>query len=151
MAYLKEVLASRELLANLTLREIRGKYKRTVFGQLWSLANPLALMLIYTFVFAFIFRITPSPGDPSGLNVFAVWLLCGLLPWTFVSNVINQGVHAMTMWWTRARTGRVHGPLRGGPGGLGVASVAMSVQACPPVHRTSKSTCPRPCGSPRGP
>lgn len=95
MTYLKEVIASRELLANLTLREIRGKYKRTVFGQLWSLANPLALMLIYTFVFSFIFRIKPNPGDPSGLDVFALWLLCGLLPWTFVSNTITQGVHSL--------------------------------------------------------
>ena len=68
MRYLKEVLSARELLANLTLREIRGKYKRTIFGQLWSLANPLALMLIYTFVFGFIFRIQPDPGDPSGLE-----------------------------------------------------------------------------------
>lgn len=92
MRYLKEVFASRELLANLTLREIRGKYKRTVFGQLWSLANPLALMLIYTFVFAFIFRIKPEAGDPSGLDIFALWLLCGLLPWTFLSSVITQGL-----------------------------------------------------------
>lgn len=95
MRYLKEVFASRELLANLTLREIRGKYKRTVFGQLWSLANPLAAMLIYTFVFAFILRLTPDPGNPSGLNVFALWLLCGLLPWTFVANVINQGLASL--------------------------------------------------------
>lgn len=95
MNYLKEVLASRELLINLTMREIKGKYKRTVFGQLWSLANPLALMLIYTFVFAFIFRIEPDPGDPSGLNVFAIWLLCGLLPWTFLANVINQGLGSL--------------------------------------------------------
>jgi lipopolysaccharide transport system permease protein len=92
MSYLKEVLASRELLANLTMREVRGKYKRTMFGQLWSLANPLALMLIYTLVFAFIFRVQPAAGDPSGLNAFALWLLCGLLPWTFLSNVINQGL-----------------------------------------------------------
>lgn len=95
MRYLKEVFASRELLANLTLREIRGKYKRTIFGQLWSLANPLALMLIYTFVFALIFRITPAAGDPSGLNVFALWLLCGLLPWTFAANVITQGLGSL--------------------------------------------------------
>lgn len=95
MRYLKEVLASRELLANLTLREVRGKYKRTVFGQLWSLANPLALMIIYTFVFAFIFRIKPDPGDPSGLNIFALWLLCGLLPWTFAANVITQGLGSL--------------------------------------------------------
>jgi lipopolysaccharide transport system permease protein len=95
MNYLKEMLSSRELLANLTLREIRGKYKRTIFGQLWSLANPLALMLIYTIVFAFILRVTPEPGDPSGLDVFAVWLLCGLLPWTFFSNVVTAGAGSL--------------------------------------------------------
>lgn len=92
MRYLKEVLESRELLANLTLREIRGQYKRTIFGQLWSLVNPLASMLVYTLVFAFILRITPPPGDPSGLNIFPVWLLCGLLPWAFFSNVVQQGM-----------------------------------------------------------
>lgn len=92
MRYIKEAFASRELLANLVLREIRGKYKRTVFGQLWSLANPLALMLIYTFVFAFILRIKPEAGDPSGLDIFALWLLCGFLPWIFFATVLMQGV-----------------------------------------------------------
>ena len=95
MRYLREVLASRELLVNLTLRETRGKYKRTVFGQLWSLANPLSLMLIYTFVFALIFRIRPDVGDPSGLDVFALWLLCGLLPWTFFSTVLSVGAGSL--------------------------------------------------------
>ena len=92
MRYIQEVISSRELLANLTLREIRGKYKRTILGQLWSLANPLAAMLIYTLVFSFFLRIKPDVGDPSGLNVFALWLLCGLLPWTFLSSVISSGM-----------------------------------------------------------
>ena len=91
MRYLREVFASRELLVNLVSREIKGKYRRTVFGQLWSLANPLALMLIYTFVFGLIFRSNPAPGDPSGLDVFALWLLCGLLPWIFFSSVLTLG------------------------------------------------------------
>jgi lipopolysaccharide transport system permease protein len=95
MRYFKELLNSRELLSNLTLREIRGKYKRTAFGQLWSLANPLALMLIYTFVFSLIFSIKPDVGEPSGLNNFALWLLCGLLPFTFLSTVINMGVGSL--------------------------------------------------------
>jgi lipopolysaccharide transport system permease protein len=95
MKYLKEVWASRELLVNLTQREIKGKYKRTVFGQLWSLVNPLALMLIYTLVFSFILKVKPDPGSPSGLNVFALWLLCGLLPWTFMSVVINSGLASL--------------------------------------------------------
>lgn len=94
-SYLKEVLSSRELLSNLTLREVRGQYKRTIFGQLWSLVNPLAQMLIYTFVFGFVFRVKPAPGDPSGLNVFSLWLLCGLLPWTFFVTVVNQGMGSL--------------------------------------------------------
>jgi lipopolysaccharide transport system permease protein len=95
MRYVSEVWSSRELLANLTLREIRGQYKRTIFGQLWSLANPLAAMLIYTFVFLIILRIPVAPGDPSGLDVFALWLLCGLLPWTFFANVVNVGMGSL--------------------------------------------------------
>jgi lipopolysaccharide transport system permease protein len=95
MKYLQEVWASRELLFNLTQREIKGKYKRTVLGQLWSLANPLALMLIYTLVFYFILRVQPDPGSPSGLNIFALWLLCGLLPFTFLSVVLNVGLNSL--------------------------------------------------------
>ncbi|MEP6477937.1 MAG: ABC transporter permease [Rhodoglobus sp.] len=95
MRYLREVVAARELLFNLVSREIKGKYKRTVFGQLWSLANPLALMIIYSFVFGLIFRSNPHPGDPSGLNVFALWLLCGLLPWIFFSAVLTLGTGSL--------------------------------------------------------
>ncbi len=95
MKYLNEVWSSRELLFNLTSREVRGKYKRTIFGQLWSLANPLALMLIYTLVFGVLFKSNPLPGNPSGLNVFALWLLCGLLPWTFFSSVVGSGAGSL--------------------------------------------------------
>ena len=95
MNYLREIFGARELLVNLTMREVRGKYKRTVLGQLWSLVNPLALMLIYTFVFKFVIKVQPNAGDPSGLNVFAIWLLCGLLPWTFLATVINQGAGSL--------------------------------------------------------
>jgi lipopolysaccharide transport system permease protein len=62
---------------------------------LWSLANPLALMAVYTFVFAFVFRISPGAGDPSGVKVFALWLLCGLLPWTFFARSLNVGVMSL--------------------------------------------------------
>jgi ABC-2 type transport system permease protein len=92
MSYIKEVLGARELLSNLALREIRGQYKRTVFGRLWSLANPLASMIVYTFIFSFVFRAKPDVGNPSGLDIFAVWLLCGLLPWTFFSTAISTGM-----------------------------------------------------------
>ncbi|MBX3068674.1 MAG: ABC transporter permease [Cryobacterium sp.] len=97
MKYAKEVFQSRELLAYLTLKEIKGRYKRTFLGQLWSLLNPLAAMLIYTFVFGFILKLTPKPGDPSGLDIFALWLLCGLIPWVFLATTISQGMQSLVL------------------------------------------------------
>ncbi|BAU98715.1 ABC transporter permease [Aurantimicrobium minutum] len=90
-----DMVNARELLLNLTLREVRGKYKRTVFGQLWSFANPLALMLVYTFVFSIVFKIQPAPGDPSGLSAFPLWLLCGLLPWLFFATSVTTGTASL--------------------------------------------------------
>ncbi|MFM2353531.1 MAG: hypothetical protein RLZZ608_937, partial [Actinomycetota bacterium] len=48
MTYLRELVTTRELLSNLTMRDIKGKYRRTVLGQLWSILNPLATMIVYT-------------------------------------------------------------------------------------------------------
>ncbi len=95
MTTVAQLRGSRELLSNLTMREVRGKYKRTALGQLWSLINPLAMMLIYTVVFGQVLRIKVGPGDPSGLHVFALWLLCALLPWNFVNSAVNGGMGAL--------------------------------------------------------
>jgi ABC-2 type transport system permease protein len=95
MSYVREIWQSRELLQNLTNREVRGKYRRTALGQLWSLANPIAAILIYTFIFSFIFRLPAQVGDPSGLNNYALWLVCGLLPWLFFNRVLTLGVESL--------------------------------------------------------
>jgi ABC-2 type transport system permease protein len=87
--YISELWATRELLVNLTMRDVKGKYRRTIFGQLWSLINPLATMLVYTIVFAVLFRTQPPPGNPSGLNSYPLWLVCGLLPWTFFNHTVT--------------------------------------------------------------
>lgn len=95
MSTASQLRDSRELLTNLTMREVRGKYKRTALGQLWSLINPLAMMLVYTVVFGQVLRIKVAPGDPSGLKVFALWLLCALLPWNFLNNAVTGGMGAL--------------------------------------------------------
>ncbi len=86
---------ARDLLANLTLRELRGKYKRSLLGWAWSLVNPLATMLIFTLVFRFFLKVPVPRGDPSGLKVFALFLLCGLLPWNLLANGITGGMGTM--------------------------------------------------------
>ena len=88
---LAELASHRELFTNLTLRELRGKYKRSVLGWTWSLINPLVNMLLYSFVFGVILNVDPEVGDPSGLKNFAFFLMCGLLPYTFLANALSGG------------------------------------------------------------
>ena len=95
MSSFSELSGSRELLANLTLRELRGKYKRSILGWSWSLLNPLATMLVFTVVFRFFLKVKFPPGDPSGLNSFALALLIGLLPWNYLSNGINGSMSSL--------------------------------------------------------
>jgi lipopolysaccharide transport system permease protein len=88
---LAELASHRELFTNLTLRELRGKYKRSVLGWTWSLINPLVTMGLYSFVFSVILEVEPEVGDPSGLKNFAFFLMCGLLPYTFLANALSGG------------------------------------------------------------
>ena len=85
----REMWESRDLLANLTLRELRSKYKRSLLGWAWSMVNPLATMVIFAVVFGVFLKVQVPPGDPSGLDVFALFLLCGILPWNLLANGIT--------------------------------------------------------------
>ncbi len=89
MSSLTELARSRELMVNLTLRELRSKYKRSFLGWTWSLLNPLASMLVFTVVFRVFLGLEIPQGDPSGMRNFAFFLLCGLLPWNFLSNSVS--------------------------------------------------------------
>jgi ABC-2 type transport system permease protein len=90
------VYQSRELLWNLTLRELRTKYRRSFLGWAWSMLNPLATVAIYGFVFGTLFAATAPVGDPSGLTGFAYYLLCGLLPWNFFALVNSLGLGSIS-------------------------------------------------------
>jgi ABC-2 type transport system permease protein len=90
-----ELRRHRELFINLTLRELRGKYKRSALGWGWSMVNPLAQMAIFSLVFGYFLKIDPPTGDPSGRDEFAFFLLCALLPWTFFSNGVINGMGSL--------------------------------------------------------
>lgn len=95
MSRLREYADARELTLNLTLRELRSRYKKSVLGWTWSLLNPISTMLIFTLVFSFFLRVHPPVGHPSGLNSFALFLLCGLLPWNFLSGGMGTSVESL--------------------------------------------------------
>ena len=68
----------RELLKNLVLKDLKLKYRGSVFGFLWSLANPLLMIVVYTIAFTFILRVR-SKG-------FVFYLMLGQLSWTLFAS-----------------------------------------------------------------
>src|SRR6188474_149949 len=72
----------RGLVQSLVVRELKARYRGSVLGFFWSFVNPLLLLLIYTFVFTVV-----MPGARGGvLEPFAVFMFCGILPWTWFSS-----------------------------------------------------------------
>jgi ABC-type polysaccharide/polyol phosphate export permease len=92
---LSEIVSRRELFINLTLRELRSKYKRSLLGWAWSLLNPISSMAIYAVVFGVFLGIEAPEGDPSGLQNFALYLICGLLAFNFISNGLTGGMNSL--------------------------------------------------------
>ena len=79
----------RGLIQSLVARELKARYRGSVLGFFWSVFNPLLLLLVYTFVFSYV--ITP-PGD---LHNYALFLFCGLLPWTWFSTSLIESSNVL--------------------------------------------------------
>jgi ABC-type polysaccharide/polyol phosphate export permease len=82
-----ELRQARELLANLTRKEVKVRYKNSYLGIVWSLLTPLLMTAIFTVVFATFLKI---PVDR-----FASFFLSGYLVWQFFSNSVNASVGAI--------------------------------------------------------
>ena len=82
----RQIVRFRGLLATLTARELKARYRGSVLGFLWSLANPLLLLAVYTFVFSVVF--TPRV---AGVEPYALFLLSGLFPWIWLSTSLLEG------------------------------------------------------------
>jgi ABC-type polysaccharide/polyol phosphate export permease len=77
----------RELLRNLVIKDLKLKYRGSVFGFLWSLVNPLLMIVVYTVAFTYILRVR-SEG-------FIFYLMLGLLSWTFFANSASMSTGAI--------------------------------------------------------
>ena len=81
----------RELLANLTMRNIRSQYQQSFLGYAWAILNPLLYMLVLTLVFSYLLRLGGTAGVP-----FPLFLFVGLVPWLFFANSISVATESVT-------------------------------------------------------
>jgi len=71
------------MIASLVRRELRGRYKGTALGFLWTFINPLMQLIVYTFVFSIVMR--------NGVKDYYLFLFVALIPWLFFSGCISTG------------------------------------------------------------
>src|SRR4051794_9700542 len=90
------------LLRNLVVKDLKLKYRGSVLGFVWSLANPVLMIAVYTVAFTYILRVR-TPG-------FVFYLMLGVLAWTFFANavampagaVVDNGGLVRSVWFPRA-------------------------------------------------
>ncbi|MEO7272676.1 MAG: ABC transporter permease [Vicinamibacterales bacterium] len=75
----------RGLIQSLVARELKARYRGSVLGFFWSFINPLLLLLVYTFIFAYV-----MPRGDSGIDHYAVFMFCGILPWTWFASSLTE-------------------------------------------------------------
>lgn len=80
---IKEIYAYRDMISSLVRRELRGRYKGSVLGFLWTYINPLCQVIVYSVVFSVIFKVN--------IDKFYLYLIIGMMPWTFFQTSVQGG------------------------------------------------------------
>ncbi len=82
-----ELFTYKELMKNLVYRDLKIKYKESILGIIWSLLNPLLMLIIYTLAFQFIIRLN--------VNNFPLFFIIALLPWNFLVASMSMTVSSI--------------------------------------------------------
>ncbi len=86
---LQELIDYRYLLQNLITRDLKVRYKNSVLGVLWSLLNPLLMMMVFSIIFTVAFA-------RDDVRQYPVFFLVGLLPWQFFTGSLITGTVSIT-------------------------------------------------------
>lgn len=83
MNTIREIYEYRQMIVSLVQKDLRGRYKGSILGFLWTFINPLFQLIIYTLVFSTIMRM--------GVDKFYMFLFVALVPWIFFNACLQQG------------------------------------------------------------
>ena len=87
MNVFKSIYEYRELLKTNVKKEIRGKYKKSFLGILWSFLNPILQIAVYAIIFPIILKNTKDN--------YVIFLCVALIPWTFFTTTIIQAMSSI--------------------------------------------------------
>jgi lipopolysaccharide transport system permease protein len=87
---LANLVRYRGLISSLVARDLKARYRGSVFGFLWSFINPLLLLLIYSFVFT-----TIIPNEDPKTKPYALFMFCGILPWTWFASSLSDAAGSL--------------------------------------------------------
>ena len=100
MDNIKNVFAYRDMVVSLVKRDLRGRYKGSTLGFLWTLINPLFQLIIYTIVFSIVLR--------SNIEDYYLFLFVALVPWSFFSASVHAG--AFCVWSQKGMINKIYFP-----------------------------------------
>lgn len=100
MKVLHELYDYREMIFSLIKRDLRGRYKGSVLGFLWTFLNPLFQLVVYTLVFSVIMR--------AGYDKYYLFLFVALIPWIFFSTSVAGG--ASCIWAQKDMVNKIYFP-----------------------------------------
>lgn len=83
-----EILKYGDLIKNLVSRDFKTRYKRSYLGILWSLLNPLLIIIVYTFAFDYIMKIR--------VKDFPMFFMCAYLPWSYLSASLSISLTSLS-------------------------------------------------------
>ncbi|ESS15157.1 Teichoic acid translocation permease protein TagG [Betaproteobacteria bacterium MOLA814] len=86
----KSLWRNRQLIAQMTKREVLGRYQGSALGLVWSFLNPLFMLAVYTFVFSVVFKARWGVGGEEGKTQFAMVLFVGMIVHGLFAEVLNR-------------------------------------------------------------
>lgn len=88
MAVFRELIKYRQMIVSLVRKELRGRYKGSVLGFLWTFINPLLQLIVYSIVFSTIMRVVDT-------EKYYLFLFVALIPWIFFSTSVSGGANSI--------------------------------------------------------
>src|SRR5690349_3469506 len=81
---------NRQLILQMTRREIAARYQGSIIGLAWSFINPLLMLIVYTFVFSVVFKARWGSNGNESRADFAIILFAGLIVFSLFAEMVNQ-------------------------------------------------------------